>query len=244
MPVQIHLNPDLDPEKYARIFHDTGRVHIPDILTRESAERIFLALKEEVPWQTNFNDGEKGFTLHQVQIDAMDDVQRHLLNTHINDKAKYDFQYIYNAFSLSDARAQGIHQNLYINHFLDFVNSEDYLDFMRAVTGFQEAAFSDSQCTLYRPGHFLTDHKDDVGGKNRLCAMVMNFTPKWRPDWGGILQFIDDDGHISHGITPCFNALNILKIPQKHSVSYVVPHADGGRYAITGWLRKGKPPKI
>jgi len=244
MPLEITLNPDLDPEKYARIFHDTGRVHIPEILTRESAERVFLALKEEVPWQTNFNDGEKGHTLHQIQIEAMDDVQRHLLNTHINGKAKYDFQYIFNAFSLSDARAQGIHQNLYINHFLDFVNSAEYLDFMRAVTGFQEAAFADSQCTLYRPGHFLTDHKDDVGGKNRLCAMVMNFTPKWRPDWGGILQFIDDDGHISQGITPCFNALNILKIPQKHSVSYVVPHADGGRYAITGWLRKGKPPVI
>lgn len=72
MSVQINLNPDLDPEKYARIFHDTGRVHIPEILTRQSAERVFLALKEEVPWQTNFNDGEKGYTLHQTQIEAMD----------------------------------------------------------------------------------------------------------------------------------------------------------------------------
>ncbi len=244
MTKDIQLNPDLDPEKYARIFHDAGRVHIPEILTPDSARKVYDALVNDVPWQTNFNDGEKGFTLHQVQIDAMDDVQRHLLNTHVNEKAKYDFQYIFNAYSLSDAREQGINQELFINQYLDFVNSDEYLSFMRAVTGFEEASFSDSQCTLYRPGHFLTDHLDDVGGKNRLAAMVLNLTPNWRPDWGGILQFIDDDEHIAQGITPCFNALNILKIPQKHSVSYVVPHAEGGRYAITGWLRKGSPPEI
>lgn len=240
----IQLNPNLDIEKFSRIFQDVGRVHIPEVLTPESAQKLYEALKNDVPWQSNFNDGEKGYTLHQIQIDAMDDVQRHLLNTHINEKAKYDFQYIFNAYSLSDAREQKLNQHLYINQYLDFVNSEEYLSFMRAVTGFKEASFSDSQCTQYRAGHFLSDHSDDVGGKNRLVAMVMNLTPNWRPDWGGILQFIDDDGHISQGITPSFNALNILKIPQKHSVSYVVPHAEGGRYAITGWLRKGQPPKI
>ncbi|PCJ38846.1 MAG: hypothetical protein COA81_11955 [Alphaproteobacteria bacterium] len=244
MSQEIQLNPNLDPEKYARIFREVGRVHIPEILTPESANCIYEALTSEVPWQTNFNDDENGHTLHQDQIEAMTAVQRDLLTTHINQKAQHDFQYVFNAFSLSDARKQGIHQELFINQFLDFVNSEDYLAFMRAVTGFEEASFADSQCTLYRPGHFLTDHLDDVGGKNRLVAMVMNFTPNWRPDWGGILQFIDEDEHITQGITPCFNALNILKIPQKHSVSYVVPHAEGGRYAITGWLRKGTPPQI
>lgn len=244
MALDIVLNPNLDPAKYAKIYQETSRVHIPDILTKDSAQKIYQALVNEVPWQTNFNDGEKGHTLHQVQIDAMNDVQRDLLTTHVNQKARYDFQYVFNAYSLSDSREQGINKDLFINKMLDFVNSDEYLDFMRQVTGHEEASFSDSQCTLYRPGHFLSDHKDDVGGKNRLAATVFNFTPKWRADWGGILQFIDDDDHIIQGMTPCFNALNILKVPQKHSVSYVVPHAEGGRYAITGWLRKGTPPKI
>jgi len=236
---EIQLNPNLDPEKYAKIFQQVGRVHIPEILTPESAQKIYGALTEDVPWQTNFNDGEKGHTLHQLQIDAMNETQCDLLTTHINQKAQYDFQYVYNAYSLSDACEQGINQDLYINKMLDFVNSEDYLNFVKKVTGHEEATYSDAQCTLYRPGHFLSDHSDDVGGKNRLAAYVLNFTPNWRPDWGGILQFIDENGHISQGISPTFNALNILKIPQKHSVSYVVPHADGGRYAI-----KGTPPKL
>ncbi len=244
MTTAITLNPELDREKYARLYQDNNRVHIPDILTRESAEAIYQAMLNEVPWQTNFNDGEKGHTLHQIQIDAMNEVQRDLLTTHVHQKAKYDFQYVFNAYSLSDARAQNLNPGLFINKMLDFVNSDEYLRFMRQVTGYEEAAFSDAQCTLYRPGHFLSDHSDDVGGKNRLAATVFNFTPRWRADWGGILQFIDEDDHIIQGMTPCFNALNILKVPQKHSVSYVVPHAEGGRYAITGWLRKGKPPKI
>ncbi len=244
MVSEIQLNPDLDPGKYAKIFHDNGRVHIPEILTPESADAIYQSMREEVPWQTNFNDGEKGHTLHPLQVEAMNDIQRDLLVTHINQKAQYDFQYIFNAFSLTDARKQNIHQELFINKVLDFVNSPDYLAFVKAVTGQETGTFIDSQCTLFRPGHFLTDHLDDVGGKDRLAATVLNFTPNWRADWGGVLQFIDDDEHITQGITPCFNALNILKIPQKHSVSYVVPHADGGRYAITGWLREGTPPKI
>ncbi|WP_168190250.1 2OG-Fe(II) oxygenase [Luteithermobacter gelatinilyticus] len=242
--IDIRLNPDIVVKKYAEIFATTGRVHIPDILTPESAARIHEALTTEVPWQTNFNDGEKGYTLHKIQVEAMTEVQRNLLNTHITEKAKYGFQYIYNSYSLSDARAQKLNQDLFINRVLDFVNSEAFLDFMRAVTGFQEATYADAQCTLFRPGHFLTDHSDDVGGKNRLAAYVLNFTPHWRPDWGGILQFIDNHGHISQGFTPTFNALNILKVPQKHSVSYVAPQAEGGRYSITGWLRKGEPEQL
>lgn len=43
---------------------------------------------------------------------------------------------------------------------------------------------------------FVTEHDDDVAGKQRLAAYVFGFTPQWRPDWGGVLQFIDSNGHI------------------------------------------------
>ena len=66
---------------------------------------------------------------------------------------------------------------------------------------------------------------------------MLNFTPTWRADWGGILNFIDADGHISEGYTPAFNALNIFKVPQNHAVSMVTPFAREGRYSITGWLK-------
>ncbi len=244
MSLEIQLNPNIDLEKYARIYAEKGRVHIPNILTEKSARYIENLLIHHTPWRTNFNDGEKGHTLYEEQIEAMNDVQRDMLNTHVKTSAIHGFQYVFNAYSLSDTRENNIEQDLEIQKILDFVNTKEYLDFARIITAEQGVDFADAQCTLYRAGHFLTDHLDDVKDKRRFAAMVFNFTNSWRTDWGGILQFIDDDGHISQGIMPVFNSLNLLKVPQKHSVSYVAPHAEGGRYSVTGWLRAGKAPTL
>src|SRR5690606_1917921 len=98
---------------------------------------------------------------------------------------------------------------------------------VRALTGLHDIAFADSQATRFSPGHFLTSHDDDVEGKQRRAAYVLSMTPQWRTDWGGILQFIDAEGHVSAGIMPKFNALNVFKVPQTHSVSFVTPSALG-----------------
>jgi Rps23 Pro-64 3,4-dihydroxylase Tpa1-like proline 4-hydroxylase len=122
----------------------------------------------------------------------------------------------------------------------EFLNSREFLEFARDVTGMGDIAFADAQATLFRPGHFLTQHDDEVEGKNRRAAYVLSFTRRWRPDWGGILEFIDSDGHVAEGYTPRFNALNLIRVPQRHAVSYVVPWAVEGRYSITGWLRASR----
>ena len=62
-------------------------------------------------------------------------------------------------------------------------------------------------------------------------------TRAWRPDWGGYLNFYDEDGDIVAGYRPRFNALNLFLVPQKHAVSYVPPFAPQARFAITGWFR-------
>ena len=97
-----------------------------------------------------------------------------------------------------------------------------------------EIARADAQATCYRPGHFLTRHDDYIDG--RLVAYVLNFTPAWNPDWGGMLLFTDERGHVEEGYVPAWNALNFLKVPQTHAVSLVAPFAGGLRYSITGWL--------
>ena len=58
---------------------------------------------------------------------------------------------------------------------------------------------------------------------------------------GGLLLFYDSRGNVVRGYTPGFNMLNIFKVPQPHSVSWVTPLAANPRYAVTGWLRAGKP---
>ena len=120
----------------------------------------------------------------------------------------------------------------------DMLNGPAFLGFVRTLSGDPRAAYVDAQATRYRAGDFLTAHDDDVVGKSRLYAYVLNLTPQWRTDWGGLLAFHDADGHLAEAYVPTFNALNIFRVPQLHSVTQVASFAAGSRMSITGWIRE------
>jgi len=149
------------------------------------------------------------------------------------------FQYLYDSFPISDVYERGEGRELYVMRVYEFLNSPEFLDFARRVTGVASIALVDAQATRYRPGHFLTHHDDLIAEKKRVAAYVLNFTARWVADWGGILQFISADGHVAEGYVPVFNALNLFRVPQLHAVSYVAPFAQAPRLSITGWLREG-----
>lgn len=235
----LTIRASLDLEPLNAVFRTTGQVHVADFLETGAARRLLQALTGEVPWQLAFNDGAATYDLHKAHLEALEDMRKRLLSDHIMTRAQYDFQYLYNNYPITDYCQKGLAPHLYINRVQAFVNSPEFLDTVRKITGFDDIAFADAQATLYRRGHFLTRHDDDVKGKNRRAAYVISMTPKWRVEWGGILQFVGDDGHVSGGVVPRFNALNIFRVPQHHLVSVVSPFADGGRYSITGWLRTG-----
>ena len=78
-------------------------------------------------------------------------------------------------------------------------------------------------------------------GKDRIAAYVFGMTPRWRPEWGGLLLFHGENEASVSGNVPRYNTLDLFKVPQRHSVSIVTPAAPTRRYAITGWLRRGSP---
>jgi Rps23 Pro-64 3,4-dihydroxylase Tpa1-like proline 4-hydroxylase len=120
----------------------------------------------------------------------------------------------------------------YLSKLAAFLTAPHFLAFVREVTGVDLIAWTSSTATLYKPLDFLTIH-DDGFGEGKLVAYVLNMTPKWRPDWGGALQFYDRSDHIAEGFLPTFNALNLFRVPQRHSVTQV--SAFGGlRYAVSG----------
>jgi SM-20-related protein len=61
----------------------------------------------------------------------------------------------------------------------------------------------------------------------------------WNVDFGGLLQFIDADGHVQQAYTPRFNSLSLFKVPQLHSVSVVPAFVKTTRFALSGWARSG-----
>lgn len=71
---------------------------------------------------------------------------------------------------------------------------------------------------------------------------VLNLTRIWRPDWGGTLHFMEQDGRVTETVTPKFNTLTLFTVPALHYVAPVAPYAIAERYSITGWLHSGSRP--
>jgi Rps23 Pro-64 3,4-dihydroxylase Tpa1-like proline 4-hydroxylase len=234
--VQLQLNPQLNRALIREIFLRQGRVHIPDILTAESAAGLYSCLSTQTPWQLSLNVGQRHVDLAHEQLMLMPPDKRELMTRTMLEQSRHGFQYVFDNYPLYDLYLSGRRDHPLLGMH-EFLNSMQFLQFVREVTGLAQIAFADSQATRYLPGHFLTEHDDNVAGKQRLAAYVFGFTQQWRADWGGILQFIDRDGHIAEGYAPKFNVLNLFRVPQKHSVSYVTPAAAEARYSITGWLR-------
>lgn len=239
-----YLAPSLsDPEVLARINGDLsrlGRVHVPGFFRPEKADGIFEACRQ-AGYKLVFK-GERGdYELAEGDIAALDPGQRAGLLGAIHAQASTGFEYLYDSFRLSDVAEGGGLTAGALADLYAWLNSSSALGAFRAMTGDERIRYADAQLTRYRPGHFLTEHDDRHPDKHRLYAYVINLTPAWRVDWGGLLVFLADDGHVAEAYAPRWNAINLFKVPQPHSVSVVAPFARGARHSITGWLRSQGP---
>jgi SM-20-related protein len=227
------LNPALDRAALASEFGRQGRIQIQRVLTRPSAQRLYTCLTEETPYTLFANAGEEP---HEI-VNPTPAERLEFTKAAWRRVGLSTFQFLYDRHSLSGDGEAYPDPGHYLAQVTAFLNGPEFLGLAREVTGMQAIAFADAQATLYRAGHFLTAHEDNKPGPNRLVAYVLSLTASWRPEWGGLLEFIDDAGQIEAGFVPCFNNLRLFRVPAKHHVSCVAPFAQAGRYSITGWLR-------
>ncbi|WP_421933547.1 2OG-Fe(II) oxygenase [Phenylobacterium sp.] len=230
----------LDPGKLHAAFARFGRLHLPGVFRPEDALAIHAALTA-APYHRSLTAAGKSYDIALETLAAMPPERRAELEAAILEGGRTGFQYQFDAWRLSDLMEAGQRTGgalAPLEGLYDLINSEPFLAFIRTLTGDPRCAYADAQATRYRPGDFLTAHDDDVAGKKRLYAFVLNFTPAWRPDWGGLLAFHDADGHVSEAYTPTFNALNIFRVPQQHAVTQVASFAGAQRLSVTGWIRE------
>lgn len=235
------LSSSLNIDAIRQDFMQKGYAHVPRILPDENAKRIRKAMLDSTPWNYVFNDKDKHVDLTAAQVHSMSDQQATRLQQAIYAQAQVGFQYCYDNYPIFDACKAGQNEGHILHKLYEWLNDSEFLDFARAVTGFDDISFLDAQATRYRPGHFLTCHDDSLEGKNRRAAYILNFSTDWPVDWGGYLQLLDEDLHVRRGFKPTFNALNLLAVPQKHNVSLIAPFAAGMRFSVSGWMRYGQP---
>ena len=234
----FQISPGLDLRKPAADFEADGRAQVRDFLTDAAARTIHRILSRETPWGLAWRAGADGPHALRRRDLAARQAELGAITTKIASAMQGgDYAFAYAQYPLVAAYTEnwGEHEGLRL--LLEHINDEPLLDLVREVTNMPALVKADAQATLYAPNHFLATHDDSHVEQGWQVAYVMNFcAEEWRPDWGGYLLFYDEDGDVVAGFRPRFNALNLFRVPQRHSVSYVPSFAPVARFAITGWF--------
>lgn len=237
----LRLDPTLDPRQLGPVLKRFGRLHLPGIFDPASAAQIAVALNDPaVPWIKTWRTTGPSLDGPIEAFDSLTPENQAAFDADMADAASRGFCFQFDAWRISDDLEKGQRRGgalAPLEAVYDFLNGPGFLGFIRALSGETRPIFCDAMVSRYRPGDFLSAHDDAIPGKGRLFAYVLNFTPDWRADWGGVLNFLDEDGHVAEGYAPAFNALNLFSIPIPHAVSYVAPFAPRPRLSITGWVR-------
>ena len=235
------INNNLDFEGYRIDLARNTRVQIPDFLQLDAAERLRSCLQNEVPWTLAERSDGLSKTIAAADYAAMDEQVRaeHLQKSY--ERAKTEFQFAYESYMMVRAAIEGRDPSLILHAILDFLNSEEFIGFARWLVNDPRITHVSAQATRYRAGHFLTRHEDKEKNEDRAYAYVIGLTKNWRADWGGLLQFEDNNGDVTQTLMPRWNSISLFKVPQSHIVSLVSPFATEDRLAITGWLLRPKP---
>lgn len=238
--IAFTLNPALDRVAIARSYAANGLVSIADVLEPDCAVALYDLLRLRTDWRQVIGDEHKLIELDRPTRDGLTDEQRSQLDLAVYSGARAGFQYRYETIRVPDDNNERAASDDPLAAFARWWSGGEVRSFLRTITGAPEIEFADAQATAYAPGDFLTCHDDDVAGKNRLAAYVLNLTPQWRAEWGGLLAMHDDASFQVHALVPDFNRLNLFRVPQRHSVTEVTRAAPRRRFAITGWLRSNR----
>ncbi|CAN5133733.1 2OG-Fe(II) oxygenase family protein [soil metagenome] len=213
----------------------TGRAQLHDLLTGADAHRLRVEA-QAVDYNVVTLRGTGHVDLPGAWLASLEPGQKQALGQAVQADATDRFQYLYDNHPIYDLAQAGQAAPVWAGA-MALLNGQPFLDLMRRVTDEPRIAMADAQLTRFRPGHFLTAHDDHVDGKDRYFAYVLGLTDGWRIDWGGLLAFHDAEGNVAEAFTPRFNTLNLLRVPQPHSVTQVALSAGADRVSITGWLR-------
>jgi SM-20-related protein len=231
------LSRELDLAALAGQFAADGVLQVRQALRPEVADLLHDCLDRQVPWSLAYRDESGPRKLWSEELATIDRSGREALDEQIYAIARQQFQFRYDSFMMVTAYKEKRHPELVLHRVIEQINSREWLDAFRCITGFPQIQRADAQATRYVPGHFLRRHNDLNEDDGRLCAYVINLSHNWQADWGGLLQILDREGQVVRTLMPNFNSISLFRVPTEHCVSPVAPFATGARYAITGWFR-------
>tara|TARA_B110000483_G_scaffold234850_1_gene305520 strand:+ start:3956 stop:4651 length:696 start_codon:yes stop_codon:yes gene_type:complete len=217
-----------DFEKYKNIFEKNKKVKIENLLITKVAEILFKHALTEKNWILSTGHDA---TKYEKRINKQFEKANAIQIKKIQDKFKNDhFSYIF-LRSMNNIKPSFLEYTLRKN-----MGSEEFIHYLNKITNLNLTKLNTLFLSKYKGGNFLSPHSDNGNGK---LAFVLNLTKNWKPQYGGILHFMNDTKtEIVESFTPLFNNLMLFEVPEggiPHFVSHVVPYVKQERYSITGW---------
>lgn len=232
MTATLKLNAALDGDALRDLYRRAGRIQIVNFLDEADARALLEAFAARREWKLAVNKGETVLDYSAEAYAALGADGQAALARDVIEGGRRGFQFRYDTIRATPAMAAD-HP---LARVVALMNAPATLDLLRHVTGMDDIGAADGHASRYLPGHFLSMHDDRIAGRGRRAAYVLNLSPRWHPDWGGLLNFYDAQGQVARGFVPGWNRLSLFAVPQPHAVTWVTPLAQAPRIAVTGWL--------
>ena len=197
------------------------------------ARQLTKHLSEEVSFTNAFTQNGQSATASNQEINSWSRDKQKEFGRALYADASRGVGFYYGRHAV-DKNAQ---PDSLLNQVFHFLNAQSTLDKIKQITGENDIVCASAQATRYIPGNYLTRHNDLHPVEQRRVAYVLNFTESWHPDWGGNLQFYQQDGTPRDAWAPQFNSMTLFDVNHVHSVTFVAPFALKPRLAVTGWFR-------
>lgn len=252
----MKINPDINPEDYAKELRETGTVTIENFLTEEAVNLLHKYYSQEIPpenwWACSQPTGfSKDANTRNIPENA---------NRIAEEKQRAVNAFIRGDFGFHFYRTNENHKpecDCVECKLRDWMYSPEVLGFFEKTTGVKYSSYKSLFASKYSEGCFLSPHTDQWRGD---LGFTLQLTKNWWPQWGGLLHFLDEsEKHmgvnemvlkiaskqprtVSETRVPKFNAITLFYLPEQtgrwHYVSHVNPGVKASRIAYTGWVMK------
>lgn len=231
----FELDSTLDAERLASAFYRNGRLQIPRILRVADSLGLYEYLSKAVDWGVLVaSSAAERMNSPPEQYGRMGGLRDRELMDLAYSRGGLNGAHLF--LNLQPSAWETSDGPILYSRFERFLNSGAFIDFVTEVSGCKQIRRITISASCYRPGHFYGFHRDVPHDGNQVGAIVFYLTPRWMPQWGGLLQFRNRSGRIEEAYLPNFNSMSIFLADQEHAVSCVASFADGARYSINGKL--------
>ena len=212
------------------IFDKNKKLKIKNFLRIEIAEAIYKQANLNKNWVLSSGINKNKYEKVDNSLNQKANLLqvKNVNSSFGNDQFSYIFYRGMNASNMSYLEFT-LRQNL---------SSPQFIETLNKITGLKLTTLTTLFLSKYTAGSFLSPHSDNGNG---TLAFVLNLTKFWKPQYGGILHFTNEDrNEIIESYIPGFNNFMIFYVPENkgipHFVSHVSPNVKFPRFAVSGWF--------